>query len=671
MKRITWAALAVSLCSGLHAQIFSDDFDSYAVGSYIGPQSTEWRTWSPNGEGTIEDVTVNNTQSSSPSNSIYFSSTATNGGPQDVVLDFQQMYTSGVFTYQSDFYVNAGKTAYFNFQGNNTIGGLYALDVYMSAGTITFQSGGETMLTASYPEATWFTLTVECNLTTKIWQAKINGASEGNWINAVNSVRYLDLYPILNSQFYVDDVSFDHVNYSPSNLNAAAATLKMGGGIASQVVNPSLIVVNAGTTPITSFDVDLVYNGMTLTENVTGVSIASLASTTVNFSNLTLTAGTNLAVATLSNVNGGTDDLASDNVSQLNVTTITPALGKVVVGEEGTGTWCQWCPRGAVFMDRFEKDYGDFWAGVAVHNGDPMVVVEYDAGMAFSGFPGAKVDRVGAAVDPSAMGTPFLARLQTAPTAVIEVGATYDATTRELKISGDFDFQVAATSAYRAAFVLTEDGVTGTTGYAQVNAYAGGNNGPMGGYELLPSPVPASQMVYDHVARAILPSFGGFAGSFPVSVAAGSSHAVNRTVFVPAEWNTDSLHIIVMLIAPNGQIDNTGKATLEQAISNGFVAGTDAGTNLGITVINQIDETFAVYPNPASTNVAMTFNLKTESHVAIRVLDMAGKVIAKRAYGSMHGASQISYNTTDLNPGIYLVEVAINGEKMTRRLVIQ
>lgn len=668
MKKITLAILAFTFLNSAFAQIFSDNFEGYAVGSYIGPQSPTWRTWSAGGEGTAEDATVNNLQSSSPSNSIYFSSTSS-GGPQDVVLDFGVMYTSGVFTYESDFYVNNGKTAYFNFQANNTIGGLYALDVYMESGILTFQSGGETRLTTPYPQGAWFTLTIECNLTTKIWQARINGVAQGNWINPVNSVRYLDLYPIQNSQFYVDDVSFDHATYTQSTLNAAAATLNMGGNIATQVVQPSLVVVNAGTTPITSFDVNLVYNGNTLTENITGLNLAPLASTTVNFSNLTLVAGTNMAVATISNVNGAADNVPTDDVSQVTINPVVPALGKMVVGEEGTGTWCQWCPRGAVYMDRFENDFTTFWAGVAVHNGDPMVVTDYDAGMNFSGYPSSKIDRVGGGIDPSAMETPFYTRLQTAPTAWIEVGATYNSTTRELHISGDFDFQAAANNGYKAAFVITEDGVTGGTGYAQSNAYAGGGNGVMGGYELLPSPVPASQMVYDHVARTIQPAFGGFAGSFPAVVASGSNHAVNHLITLPAAWDENSLHIIVMLIAPNGQIDNAGKATIAEAVANGFVVGTS--TTASLSEIAQIDATFGMFPNPASTNVSMTFNLKNESDVSVRVLDMAGKVLANRDYASMNGASSINYNTSELKQGIYTVEVTINGERITRRLVIQ
>ncbi|MBM3160519.1 MAG: hypothetical protein FJZ66_04210, partial [Bacteroidetes bacterium] len=43
------------------SQLFSDDFESYAPGSYIGPQSTSWTTWS-GAEGGAEDVTITTNQ---------------------------------------------------------------------------------------------------------------------------------------------------------------------------------------------------------------------------------------------------------------------------------------------------------------------------------------------------------------------------------------------------------------------------------------------------------------------------------------------------------------------------------------------------------------------------------------------------------------------------------
>lgn len=673
MKRITYLIAALFVGSSVQAQLFTDDFEGYATGSYVGPQSTNWTTWSgAAGEGTSEDVMVTDAQASSGTKSIYFSSTAASGGPQDVILDFGPVFNSGIFTYESDFYINSGKNAYFNFQANNTVGQVWALNVNMNAGQIVIDDAITSDLAiGTYSPATWFTLKIEANLTLNVWKAYVNDVQFGQWENGVNSLASIDLFPIQNSQFYVDNVMFDHQTVTLPNLNAMASSLVMGGNIATQVVDPVVRVKNAGTTAITSFDVELDYNGMQYTENITGVNLASLANYDVVFTGVNLAAGSNVATATISNINGGSDDNAADNVIVLTVNPVVPAPGKMVVGEEATGTWCQWCPRGAVFMDKFENDFGQFWAGVAVHNGDPMTVPAYDTGIGtlIGGYPSALVDR-GTDVDPSAMSTDFYTRLQVAPTAFITNGANWNSTTRTLDVSISADFQMAANNNYKIACVLTEDDVTGTgSGWSQSNAYAGGGNGVMGGYESLPNPVPAAQMVYDHVARQIAPSFGGFAGSFPATVNVGETHTVNFSFVLPAGWDENEMHIIGMLIAPNGRIDNAGKATITEAVANGYVNGSSAG--LFETNDEQIDAMFKLYPNPASDFAVVALQLNADSDVSMKLIDMSGKVLASRNYGTMNGISEIMLNTSDLTAGVYLVEVTVNGSKMIKRLIVE
>jgi hypothetical protein len=650
------------------AQLFTDDFEAYNIGA-LGPQSTSWTTWSGT-EGGAEDGIVSTAQASSGTKSIYFNSTAASGGPQDCVLDFGPLFNSGIFTFQADFYVTSGKTAYFNFQGSQTIGQLWALNVNMDLnGNLVIDDGATAELAvAPYPSATWFTLTIEANLTLGLWEAFIDGNSIGVWQNSVNTLASLDLFPTQGGDFYVDDVSFDQQPYTILTLNAAAASLNMGGNIASQLVTPAVTIINAGTTVINSFDVTLDYNGTQYTENVTGQNIASLADYVVNFSAITLVPGLNAVTATISNVNGGTDDDQTDDTISINVNPVVPAPGKMVVGEEGTGTWCQWCPRGAVFMDLFEQNYDQFWAGIAVHNGDPMTVTEYDAGMGalVSGYPSALVDR-GADVDPSGMGPDFYARLQTPPVAFITNGANWNSTTRVLNVSVSADFQAAANSNYKIACVLTEDGVTGTgSGYNQSNAYAGGSNGIMGGYESLSNPVPAAQMTYDHVARVIAPSFAGYANSFPATVASGEIHTLNFSFTLPATWDETSMHIIGMLIAPNGRIDNAGKATIGEAVANGFVSGTQVAA---IEELSQPDAIMQVFPNPFISHATVTLNLNTESDVCLKLMDVSGKIISVRNYGTISGATNLTLNLESLNSGVYIVEAEINGNKIVRRIV--
>lgn len=658
----TFCSLGISF-----GQLFSENFDSYAVGSYLGPQSSSWSTWSGT-EGNAEDVTITNNNANSAPHSIYFSSTAATGGPQDVILKFGQVYNSGIFTFESDFYVNSGKTGYFNFQANQTVGQVWALNVNFDSGNLYVDDGITTnLVSASYPQAAWFSLKIEANLTLHIWKAYLDGVLVGTWTNGINTLASTDFFPVANSQFYVDDVIFNHVPYVLPTLNALVSNVALGGEIAGQTATPVISIQNGGATAINSFDVSLSYNGILYNSSVSAQNIASIASYNVTMPSFQLVPGNQTYTVVISNINGGNDDLAEDNTLSGSINPVVPAPGKMVIGEEATGTWCQWCPRGAVFMDQFETKYNQFWEGIAVHNGDPMTVVEYDSGIeAFiGGYPSAIVDR-GTDVDPSGMSPDFFARLQIPPVATLINGATWDPTSRILNVSVKADFALAANSSYKLACVLTEDGVTGTgSGYNQSNAYAGGGNGVMGGFELLPSSVPAAQMVYDHVARAIAPSFTGEVNSFPATVLAGQSHTLNISFTLPATWDENSINIIGLLLDPQGRIDNAGKATIAEAVANGYVAGlsTIYGENL--------EKIMTVYPNPASSKTTIHLNLESQASVVLSLLDVSGKVLSSKNYGSLNGSWNLDLNTSNYTAGVYFITVLIDGNKITKQLIIE
>jgi hypothetical protein len=296
-----------------------------------------------------------------------------------------------------------------------------------------------------------------------------------------------------------------------------------------------------------------------------------------------------------------------------------------------------------------------------------MVVTDYDAaiGALIAGYPSALVDR-GPDMDPSQMEAEFLNRVTTAPTAFITNGATWDSGTRTLNVSVSALFQVPADNNYKLAIVLTEDGVTGTTsGYNQANYYANNAAGPMGGYESLPNPVAAANMVYDHVARAIAPSFAGTNAAFPASVLAGMTHTLNATFVLPTTWDENEIHIIGMLIDPNGNIDNAGKATISEAVANGWV------NSISESNVVNLDEAVTIYPNPANDVAIVSLNLNGSNDVAIRVMDISGKELTAKAYGKLSGALEFPINTTNFAPGIYLVEVIVDGVSTQQRLVIE
>ena len=668
----------------LQAQTFTDDFESYTVGTALGPQSANWGTWSGAGGGT-DDVNVITTDNHTPSGtkSLYFVSTSANGGPSDCVLPFGTTpLTTGQFTYTSWFKVPTGKTAYFNFQGNATMGNMYTLDCFMTAtGALNINNSGSQMLATTHPVGAWFELSIQANLNTNHWELFIDGVSQGSWVNGINQVYAIDLYPAdASASFWVDDVSYNVTPYTLPALNAAENSIKTTNtvvgqnGLVGQSRNIAIAVRNLGTTTINSFDLSVDLNGGTpVVQNVTGLALASLASTTVNITTpFILVNGTNTFRSIVSNVNGlGADGDAADDTIARSITPVVPAPGKMVAAEEGTGTWCQWCPRGAVYMDAMAEQYDGYFAGVAVHNNDPMEVTDYDAAMGglIAGYPSALLDRQ-PEIDPSELEDNFLARIQVAPKAFLLNGAIYDSTTRVLRVSITSTMQSSISGNYKIACVLTEDDVTGVgSTWSQSNAYANNAAGPMGGFEALGNPVSYTLMHYNHVARVIKPSFAGQPDAFGASASSGQVFNHNFTFTLPAGWDASQIHIVGLFIDPAGLVDNASAATLAEAIATGFTAGVEVGGTTGMNPLPTPDAAVTIYPNPAHQSANIALNLKANASVQVTVYSVTGALLAKRDYGQLTGGMLLPVDLGNYESGMYFVHVSIDGNTEIKKLI--
>lgn len=666
MKKFLLASAFAFLFIGSFAQSFSDDFESYSAGSYLAQSSNKWSTWG-NQPGTSQDVQISNSKAHSGSKSLYFSSTAQNGGPVDEVLSFGSVYTTGTFVYEMYMFVESNKVGYFNFQSKNPVGTEWAMDMNFKAnGTFDIINTVDgTLLSGTYKQNQWINIKMNINLSGNVWELFLDNQSAGKFSNSNNQLASLDLFAMSGSSFYVDDVKYDYSSYSLPNLNCAVMTIGgVSGYLAGQSVTPTVTLRNVGKTSINGCDVKITYNGSNLTKTLSGINIASLGTYTATMNGtITLIGGSNDVVATVSNVNNaGQDGDASDDSKTLALSPIVPASNKIVIAEEATGTWCGWCPRGAVFLKTLTDKYGQFFQGIAVHNADPMTVTTYDGAMKakVKGYPSALVDR-GTAQDPSAMEADFLKRVLVTPVANITNGATNDANTNTLKVSLTTNFNSAVGSGYRIACVIVEDDVKGTsTGYDQHNYYAGGGSGVMGGFESKPNPVPASQMVYDHVARSISPGFDGQPNSFPNSVSSGSSYTHNFTFVLDPSWNTANFHIVGILIDPQGKIDNGSSTDLATAVKNGYVNGTVVSS---LQTPSAPDSKINVYPNPTSGNSLLAFEATQPASTSIQVLAADGKVIYSQNCGQLSvGSYNLYLPSESWESGLYLIQVN-NGPK--------
>ncbi len=76
--------------------------------------------------------------------------------------------------------------------------------------------------------------------------------------------------------------------------------------------------------------------------------------------------------------------------------------------------------------------------------------------------------------------------------------------------------------------------------------------------------------------------------------------------------------------------------------------------------------TYRLFPNPASGEVTLAFNLSGDANVTVNVYSMVGELISSTLQGKMStGEQQVLVSTENLSTGMYIVEL-VTGESRTR-----
>lgn len=76
-------------------------------------------------------------------------------------------------------------------------------------------------------------------------------------------------------------------------------------------------------------------------------------------------------------------------------------------------------------------------------------------------------------------------------------------------------------------------------------------------------------------------------------------------------------------------------------------------------------------PNPSDESVALTFYMAQSGDAAISVYDIAGREILKPVQEQFSaGKQQVAINTQNIAPGIYFVQINVNGQSVKSRLIV-
>ncbi len=133
-------------------------------------------------------------------------------------------------------------------------------------------------------------------------------------------------------------------------------------------------------------------------------------------------------------------------------------------------------------------------------------------------------------------------------------------------------------------------------------------------------------------------------------------------VFAVVNQSADSV------VDPNLQ-NNAGCNTVT------FAGGTPTGGGggVGVTTIEwsnaAVSTVAGVYPNPAVSSATFALNLGQNQDVAVKIVDLAGRVVLSENKGTLQkGENKITVNTTGLTPGLYLYQVTMGNHTATGKL---
>lgn len=419
-------------------------------------------------------------------------------------------------------------------------------------------------------------------------------------------------------------------------------------------------VTAGGATTITEYTATLTCGDFTTSRTYEGLSVEPNASHTFTF-NESLPAPTpgepqNFTVSVTIN-KGETIQEEGCILSQAYQPT------KRVVVEELTGTWCGFCVRGIYYMEQMNENYPDNFIGIAVHGGDPMQVNSYMNYLSSYtiGYPFCMAMRdTGTEGDPQSMPTFYNTHINKPGWADVSIYAEW-ADENKTSIHTQTSTTFATTGSdigMQLALVIIENDVNkpGDSNYNQSNSYSGGGYGPMGGFENLPASIPAAQMYYQEVARAIYDDIEtGIIGSIPDNVERDVTYKYYRELNLPSNvLVSENCQVVALLIdVQSGKIVNAAKCDISDY--NSAVTATKG-------------DAFASRAYRTGDGIRVEADLTTSATTTVEVYAMDGTLVYKASPRKAEGLTTIDCPVK--GRGAYIVRVTADGNVQTHKVIL-
>ncbi len=608
MKKRLFFSLLIALCmisAMSQTVIFEDDFESYNSGDKLVLTTTlsEWTTWS-NAPGGAEDPLITDEVVSQGSLS---SKIVVNN---DLVLHLGDL-TTGRYKVSFEIFPDTGKAAYFNllnnFNGSNSI---WAFQVFFNAdGTGTVDAGGTESASFTYTNGSWNNVNIIVDVDDDFATFYLNGTEVVSWVfstgalgaGTLHKFDAINFFGHTNNTYYIDTlVVYEQPPISgPMNLQA---------------------VINAG-------DIDLTWDAPS---GPAPDSYVIVANNSILATGVTTTSYTHLAPYPRDytyTVKAYYDQLGYSQQSNDTTVTITGGVTRnMVLIEEGTGTWCPYCPGAAMGLETL-YDEGSDVAIIAYHEGDAYETPESLNRLSYyniTSFPTVAFDG---------------GNLISGGSATQSMYPSYKPV---------YDSRILVPSLHSMTMNVEQTGSNTFTASVDIEQFSDYYPGPFKLYGVLTE---SSIMVnwqnqnhLDFVFRKIHPSTAGINVDF--SGSSTFSTTINFTI--EPSWVKDNCEFIVFIQYPtNKEIVQAAKVHIADVISV-----PEYGQNECV-----------VRPNPASEFVS----IYADNMKSVSVITLTGQLVM----GKDVSGNEVHMGIEHLPPGMYLVRIESAGHIFTRKLIIE
>ena len=450
---------------------------------------------------------------------------------------------------------------------------------------------------------------------------------------------------------------YDLASTAVDTFDLAMTTLNIGS-LSPIGTNTDIkgVITNEGSATITSFDLHYtIGTGATVTQNVTGVSIASFS--TYSFTHSTPwvpTAGIHAIKVWSSNPNSNADqNPANDTLTTMSTGyDPTSTVQRMPLYETFTSSTCGPCVAGNNNMDGLFAANPNKWTCVKYQMswpgaGDPYYTAEGGVRRTFYGVNSVPRQEIDGGYDGNSSGV-TQADFDAAYAVPSFMAITADLTrggnivTVDYTIDPKIDFPANAT--LYIAIVEKETfnnvGSNGETKFSWVMK----KMLPNGGGAVI-GPLTSGTQVTNSVVYT-------FKGNYrlPANASSPINHATENSI---EDFN--NLLAVVWVQNPT-----TGE--VYQSALSSFTIGMDKA--------ERNDLIKSVYPNPAQNQVNIDLNMEQNENVTVGILNTLGQVVVNKQFGDMNGANTLTLDLDNISKGMYFVKIQIGNKIYTKPLTV-